>query len=544
MTSNAEPRDLAEQPGRRILYRNGSVYSPEDPFASALLTEGSVIAWVGGEGAAEAFAGEVDEIVDLNGTLLTPAFVDAHVHVTAAGLDEVSLDLRATRSRVELLDAVRTATEQRRGHGLILGYGWDETTWDDPRAPTREEIDRAAYGGAVLLERIDLHSSVSSSALLTAFPHLAELDGFSHVGHLSGTAHHTLRSALHADLPEDTRRAAQRATRQRAAAGGIAMLHEMGGEGLADARDALALDELCRTEPGPAVLRYWAQYGDPEQFDSYGAHGLGGDLFVDGTVGSGTALLAEPYCDHEGRGSQFLTAAQVRDHVAACTRAGRQTGFHVIGDGALDVVLAGIAEAAEELGVGAVRALGHRLEHVEMVRPDQLPAMAELGLVASMQPVFDAWWGGPDGMYAERLGERYSLLNPFASLIAAGVPLAFGSDAPVTPLGGWEAVRAAAFHHVPEHRISVRAAFAAHTRGGWRAAGLTGGALTVGSEATFAVWQAAQLVVQAPDERVAAWSTDPRSGTPGLPNLTPGVPVPTCLRTVRAGLIIFNSGQL
>lgn len=528
----------------RVLYRNGSVYSPEDPFASALLTEGPVIAWIGGEGAADAFADEVDEVVDLGGTLLAPAFVDAHVHVTAAGLGDVSLDLRHTRSRFELLDAVRRATEQRRGHGLILGHGWDETTWDDPQAPNREEIDRAAYGGPVLLERIDVHSSVASSAVLAAFPELVGLEGFSEDGRLRGTAHHTLRAALHADLPEDTRLAAQRATRRRAAAGGIAMLHEMGGEGLADARDALALDQLCKTEPGPAVLRYWSQFGDPEQIETYGAHGLGGDLFVDGTMGSATALLTEPYRDREGYGSQFLDAAQVREHVAACTRAGKQTGFHVIGDGALDVVLAGVAEAAVELGVPAVRALGHRLEHVEMVRPDHLPTMAELGLVASMQPVFDEWWGGANGMYAERLGERYALLNPFASLVSAGVPLAFGSDAPVTPLGGWEAVRAAAFHHVPEHRISVRAAFAAHTRGGWRAAGLTGGALTVGAEATFAVWRTEQLVVQAPDARVAAWSTDPRSGTPGLPDLTPGVPLPECVRTVRAGEIIFDAGQL
>ena len=127
-------------------------------------------------------------------------------------------------------------------------------------------------------------------------------------------------------------------------------------------------------------------------------------------------------------------------------------------------------------------------------------------------------------MYAERLGaERARTLNPFAALLRAGVPLAFGSDSPVTPLDPWGTVRAAAFHRTPEHRISVRAAFTAHTRGGWRAVGRDdAGVLVPGAPADYAVWRTGELVVQAPDDRVARWSTDPRSGTPGLPDLTPG----------------------
>lgn len=535
---------MSESGPRRVLYRNGAVYSPEDPFASAILVEDAQVAWVGGEGAAGAFADEADQVVDLGGRLLAPAFVDAHVHVTASGLGHVGLDLRHTRSREEVLDAVRRATEQRRGHGLILGHGWDDTSWLVAEPPTNVELDRASYGGAVVLERIDVHSSVVSSAVLASFPELQREDGYRADGRLTGSAHHRLRAALYADLPADVRLDAQRATRRRAASLGIAVLHEMGGGAVGSGVDADSLARLCHNEPGPQILRYWASTGDPLEVDDHGAHGFGGDSFIDGTLGSGTALLREPYEDRAGTGEQFLTAAQVRDHVVACTRAGRQTGFHVIGDAALDTVLAGLVEAAQLTGVAAVRGLSHRLEHVEMVRPEHLPVMADLGVVASMQPGFDARWGGQGGMYEERLGSRYELLNPFAQLVAAGVPLAFGSDAPVIPMGGWEAVQAAAFHHVPEHRISVRAAFAAHTRGGWRAAGLTGGVLSVGAPATFAVWDVDDLVVQAPDGRVAAWSTDPRSGTPGLPDLTPGAPLPTCVRTVRDGEVIFEAGRL
>src|SRR5690606_3832519 len=126
-----------------------------------------------------------------------------------------------------------------------------------------------------------------------------------------------------------------------------------------------------------------------------------------------------------------------------------------------------------------------------------------------------------DGMYARRLGPvRAAGLNPLADLAGAGVPTAFGSDAPVTPLDPWAAVRAAVHHHEPGQRISARAAFRAHTRGGWRLARLleTGaGEIRLGAPASLAIWRVESLAVQAPDARVAAWSTDPRSGTPLLP---------------------------
>src|SRR6476620_8525782 len=102
-----------------------------------------------------------------------------------------------------------------------------------------------------------------------------------------------------------------------------------------------------------------------------------------------------------------------------------------------------------------------------MPSPAMIETMARLGVVASVQPMFDGLWGGPDGMYAARVGDRWRGMNPFGSLARAGVVLAFGSDSPVTELGGWEAVRAAAFHHEQSERITVRAAFQAHTRGGW-----------------------------------------------------------------------------
>jgi predicted amidohydrolase YtcJ len=123
------------------------------------------------------------------------------------------------------------------------------------------------------------------------------------------------------------------------------------------------------------------------------------------------------------------------------------------------------------------------------------------------------------------------------------VVLAFGSDSPVTPLGPWAAVRAAAHHHEESERLTVRAAFNAHTRGGHRArCDDNGGVLAPGADATYVVWEVpGDLTVQTPDERVAGWSTDPRAGVPVLPDLDPDAPLPMCMRTVVRGTTIYTA---
>jgi hypothetical protein len=165
-------------------------------------------------------------------------------------------------------------------------------------------------------------------------------------------------------------------------------------------------------------------------------------------------------------------------------------------------------------------------------------------VIASVQPNFDALWGGDHGMYAERLGaERGRRLNPLALLASHGVPLAFGSDSPVTGMNPWATVRAAAHHRTAGSAVSVRAAFAAATRGAWRAGGVrdgTAGTLAPGAPASYAVWDTGPLAVSAPPDAVQRWSTDPRSGVPALPRLDDGDPLPRCLRTVHRGKVIHG----
>jgi predicted amidohydrolase YtcJ len=526
-----------------VLYRNGRVRSSADPFATALLVDDGTVAWVGGELAADGMTADV--VVDLDGAWLAPAFVDAHVHATSTGLALQGLDLTGAPSLAAALEQVARAARVARG-GAVLGTGWDDTGWPERRPPTAAELDRASYGGVVYLARTDVHSAVVSSALLAAAPHARGLPGFVGQGLVRQQAHHAVRAAAYAAVTPQQRTAAQRATLARAASLGIACVHECGGPDIGGEHDFTALLALARDEPGPEVVGYWGELDGVERARELGAVGAGGDLFADGAVGSFTACLHEPYADDPATsGAAYLSADDVARHVAACTRAGIQAGFHAIGDAALTAVLSGTAEAGREVGVDAVRAGRHRIEHAELLSAAHVEAMAALGVVASVQPAFDARWGGPDGMYVQRLGpERARAMNPFAALAAAGVPLALGSDAPVTPLDPWGAVRAAVHHRTPGSGLSARAAFSAHTRGGWRAAGVDGeGDLRPGTAATFAVWSVpGELVVQVPDERVQSWSTDPRAGVSGLPDLSADEPV--CRRTVVRGRVVHDSGDL
>lgn len=537
------------------LYRRGVVHSPADPFAEALLVENGTIAWLGSDDTADGLVAGVDEVVDLDGALVAPAFVDAHVHLLETALAAEGLDLTpagGVRDLGDVLDAVaavasgRAAGDRRPVHGT----GWDELGWPQRRPPTRAELDAAGQGLPVYLARVDVHSAVVSSALAD-LAGLRDLPGWSDDGLVVGEAHHAARDVARA-VDGARRTELYRRALAGAAAAGVAAVHEQSAPHV-DTRDGLRelLSLTAEATAGlPLVVGYRGELcttvDDARALlaDLPGLTGIGGDLNVDGSVGSRTAALRHPYADAPGAtGRLYLGAEQIANHVAAVTRAGVQAGFHVIGDRAMDELLLGLRAAADVEGTAVIARAGHRVEHAEMVDAPTLAQLVLLGVRLSVQPAFDAAWGGADGMYAARLGAgRAAALNPLADLAAAGVPLALGSDTPVTPLDPWAGVRAASQHHEPDQRISVRAAFRAATRGGWRLAGLdhTGaGELRVGAPAHLAVWQAEHLVVQA--SRTSTWSADARAGSPLLPDLSPDAAPPVCLRTVRDGVVLHDA---
>ena len=521
----------------KLLLQGGPVYAPSAPGAEAMLVVDGTVAWIGPAAGAEVHRDAADAVVDLDGALVAPAFVDAHVHHTATGITLLGLDLRGVTSRGQLLELLSAEARRLRGRPIV-GHGWDETQWPDQALPTRSELDRATWGSVVYLSRVDVHSALVSSALIALVPEVGAARGFEDSGRVTAHAHHLARAYLTEQLPGGLRAAAQRATREHAAAAGVASLHEAGGPEINGADDLRALIELAAVTAGPDLVAYWGQAGGPEVALELGAQGAAGDLFVDGALGSRTAWLRQPYADQpDSRGNRYLDPDVVTEHLIACTRAGVQAGFHAIGDAAIDIVVDGLRRTMQECGQAAVRAARHRIDHLTMASPEHAAVLAEAGAMASIQPLFDAQWGAPGGAYEARLGTpRHTGLHDFAGLVRAGVSLALGSDSPVTAIEPWEWVRAAMWHHNPASRLSGRAAFAAATRGGWRAARRDdAGVLAVGAPATYAVWAVEDLVVQAADSRVSNWSTDPRSGTPGLPRLDPGTPAPRCLATVLDG---------
>lgn len=527
---------------QRTLLTGGRIHSRADPFATAMLIDGDIIGWIGDDAGAQVHEDVADRIVRLDGAFVAPGFVDSHIHATSTGLTLTGLDLSGLHSGEELLDAVHERAKATRG-APVYGHGWDDSSWAAQSTPTRAELDRAAWGSEVYLSRIDVHSALVSSALVAGAPQARGLDGYSADGPVAGSAHSMLRKWAFDRLTAGERARAHRAALDEALAHGIVAVHEMAGPSIGGFDDARGLLLLASEEPAPEVVVYWGELADERSVElarELGAYGLGGDLFVDGSLGSRTASLIDPYADSHGNGTAYLAAEEVSEHLRRTHEQGIPAGFHVIGDAACRVVAEAITALADEVGSARVRGLAPRLEHAEMMSAADIESLVALGTIFSMQPAFDEIWGGPGGMYEHRLGqERSRGMNRLADIVSAGGKLAINSDSPVTPMRPWSAIRAATEHNDPQQAISARAAFTAHTRGGWRAIGNTeSGVIAPGAPAHLAVWQVSELEVRVPDERVQGWSTDPRAGTPGLPALIGDDPA--CLATVVAGQCLYG----
>ena len=525
------------------LLLNGRVHSPAMPDATAMAVRDGVVAWLGSDDVGRVQFPDA-QVVDLDGAFVAPAFVDSHVHLTATGLTLAGLDLRPATS---LRHCLQLLGDYARAHpgGPIWGHGWDESGWPERRAPSTADVDAAVGDRPAYLARVDVHSAAASTALRRLAPGLADAHGFALQQPLTSDAHHLVRGTARDGLTPEQRTRARLSALDAAAALGIVAVHECGGPDIGGLTD---WDEIRGIEHGVEVVGYWGEAvssaADARALIARtGARGLAGDLFVDGALGSRTAWLHRPYSDAEDRcGNTYLDTDTIAAHLRSCTEAGVTSGFHVIGDAAVAAVVDALARVVEEFGAPAVARCGHRLEHLEMVTEEQAGRLGAWGVLASMQPSFDALWGGDDGMYAQRLGpDRAKSMNPFALLASQGVPLAFGSDSPVTGMNPWATVRAATRHRTPGSALSARAAFAAATRGAWRAGGVRDGGtgtLVPGAPATYAVWEADDFEVSAPADAVQRWSTDRRSRVPALPRLDDALP--RCRETVHRGVVIHG----
>ena len=459
--------------------------------ARAVLIRGSRITWVGDDPAA---APDHDARIDLDGCTVGPAFVDAHVHMTATGLALRGLDLSSVTSGAELLHAVRTVAEQHTGR-VLWGHGYDDHTFPD-ELPGPDDLAAVTPHCAVYLSRTDGHSCLVDSHTLGSAP-LSRAEGVDRdangepTGVLRREANHIARRWALGAMTPDELDAARHAAAGQAARLGIASVHEMGGP------DMMGLSDFDRWLEGEwpiEVIGYWAA-PDLAVVAERDLRQVGGDLLLDGSLGSHTAALDQPYADDPSSGVLYHDDAELIAFFREATLAGVQVAVHAIGDAAVRQAVrcwrTVHAELPEYLS-GELERLRHRIEHVELIPEGILSEMADLGLVASVQPAFEATWGGPDGMYGARLGEdRAVMMNPYRSIADLGIPLAFGSDTNVTPMDPWGGVYAAQRRRDPTAALSRLEAVSASCLGGRFAARQDRyvGVVRAGMRADLAAWE-------------------------------------------------------
>lgn len=440
--------------------------------ARAVLVRGSRLVWVGDDPAA---APPHRDRLELPGCTIGPAFVDAHVHLTATGLSLRGLDLRDASSRQAALRAVAAYAATHPGR-VVWGHGLDPHRFADG-PPTADDLAEAAPGRAVYLTQVDGHASIVDRLTLAAAP-LARAQGVERdasgapTGLLRREANHIVRRWSVGAMRASELAAGRRAAVERAASLGIASVHEMGGPdimGLAD------FDAWLEGEHPVEVVAYWGGL-DLEVPVSRDLRHAGGDVLLDGSLGAHTAALCAPYHDlPASSGHLELDDESLVHWLLLGSRAGLQLGVHAIGDAALHQIVRCLravdAQLVKEGRPDLVRRLRHRIEHAVLVPPPVVDDLASLGVVVSTQPAFEARFGGEDRLYASRLGpERRGWTHPLRALTDAGVGIAFGSDAAVTPLDPWGTVDAAADPARGAHAVDRWAAVMMATLGGRAAA--------------------------------------------------------------------------
>ncbi|MFW5903301.1 MAG: amidohydrolase [Halolamina sp.] len=414
------------------------------------------------------------DVIDLEGRVVIPGFVDAHTHMESFGQYLVHADLSDAESLDDALSLLREEAEGETGDDgreWVFGFGWDESNWPENRYLRATDLDRISDERPVAAIRVDMHvAALNSVALERLRDEMPEGDVHTEDGNPTGVvvedAVEPVREAVASD-PAETRELLI-AARNEAHELGVTGVHEK----VRDSHAPRVYRKLDRENELNVRVRidYWSDHLDAALETGLRTnHGsemvqVGGiKSFTDGSLGGRTAKLSEPYADDpEATGQWVVAPDDLRELVERVDAEGFQLTVHAIGDEAVRETVAAF-ETCEDPG-GA----RHRVEHAELVDGDVLERMAEAGIVASCQPNFLKWAGG-EGLYQNRLGEeRRRRSNAFRELLDAGVPLAFGSDCmPLDPLLG--------VHHAvnapdERQRLSVTEALRAYTSGGAYAA--------------------------------------------------------------------------
>jgi predicted amidohydrolase YtcJ len=503
---------LGEKMQADLILYNGNIHTLDaaTPRAQAIAIAGNRILALRGDAAMRELLAPEGQAIDLQGRTVVPGFTDAHLHFMSYGLSLKRVDLSGVPTLAEALARVAARVQQTPVGQWVRGRGWDHSLWEGGAFPARADLDRIAPRHPVYLARKCGHAAWANSRALelagitatTPDPPGGAIERDPATGAPTGIlkelAMDLVRRLLKEPAPEETV-AAIRAATANAHRLGIVGVHTM--EGAAALRAFQRLDAAGELQMRVLMqipednLEAAIQTGLQTGFGNRRLRIGGVKVFADGALGARTAYMLAPFeGEPDNYGIPVASAEHLRQVVATAGRAGIAAFVHAIGDRANREVLDAI-EASRQAGAGPH--LRHRIEHVQLLHPADVPRFARLGVVASMQPIHatqdmllaDAHWGARGaGAYAWR------------SLLDAGAVLAFGSDSPVEDLSVIKGIHAAVTRRradgspgpggwYPEQRLTVAQAVHAYTAGAAYASGEESlkGTLTPGKLADLVV---------------------------------------------------------
>jgi len=496
---------------RHVILVNGNIVTLDEqmPRARAVVLRGDEIVYVGDDATARTFRQRDSTLIDLRGKLALPAFTDAHIHFTGFAQSLENVDLRDCRSQQEAVERVRARAAQTPPGQLIWGGGWNNAEWENPTFPDKHALDAVAPHHPVILTRQDGHSVwVNSLALQNAritrdtrAPDGGVIDRDARgepTGILRENAIDLLGGGIGAfgnAIRQDT---LQRAI-MHAHSRGITTIHNIEGTNAMRAfQDLRAAGKLtlrvAHSIPAAKLSHARAlglQRGLGDEWFRFQAI----KIFADGSLGSHTAEMREPFLDTPGNCGVGVTDSEsMLDFARRAAEAKIDVWTHAIGDRAITRVLDVYAQLRAE-GFADARL---RIEHAQHLHPSDVARFRALNVFASMQPLHQ-----PSDMFVADalLGrERAAWTYAFKALLDAGATLAFGSDCPVEKLDPLLGIHAAVTRQnaagepaqgwYPEQRISVLDAVRAYTLGAAQSVGddMRAGSLTVGKRADVVVW--------------------------------------------------------